>query len=109
MPVRSISRRAVSSWAGVGSTPTGRAPRRASCAAEVRGAAPELDDVEAVHVAQRRADRVLTDPEHAPGELLRRPCPIGLLIGELGVGLRPLGDVGGDGVGQIVVHSVIGQ
>ena len=46
MPVSRWHRRAVSSCAGVGSTPTGRAPRPRKPRGEVRDAAPELGDVE---------------------------------------------------------------
>ena len=54
MPVCCIIRRAVASCAGVGSTPVDARAARREPRAEVRGAAAELDDVEAVHVAEAR-------------------------------------------------------
>ena len=65
MPVSSCTRRAVSSWAGVTSTPTGRAPCLASQRGEVRRAAAELDDVEARDVPE--------DVERRSRERRRRP------------------------------------
>ena len=72
IPVSAIIRRAVSSCAGVTSTPTGpraalREPRR-----EVRGAAAELDDVEPRDVAEH-AELGLVDRPDAPDDLVERP------------------------------------
>src|SRR5204862_8245388 len=67
-----------------------REPRR-----EVRRAATELDDVEAVDVAED-ADLVLGDREHAPEDVLRGPVTSGRRVRELGVLLRPLCAVGAD-------------
>ena len=55
---------------------------------DVRGAAAELDDVEAVDRA-KRVERRLGDPEHAPRDLISRPRLAGLRIGVLGVRLGP--------------------
>ena len=73
------------------------APKR-QLGGEIGRPAPELHDVEPRDVSHRRPDVILAHAEHAPRDVLRRPRPLGMGIGELRVRLRPLGDVGGDGV-----------
>ena len=65
MPVSDMARRRVSSCAGVMSTPTGRAPRIASRAEKICGAAAELDDLDTVDLAED-SDVVLVNAEDAP-------------------------------------------
>ncbi len=108
MPVASIIRRAVSSCAGVGSTPTGLGTPLRQLGGEVRRPAAELNDLERIHLTQRRTDVCLANLEHAPRQLLGSPRAFSVRIGELGVRLRPLGDVGGNRVGQVAIgHRLI--
>ena len=55
---------------------------------EIRGAAAQLDDVQARNIAQD-AELALGDVEDSPGDLLSGPGPGGMSLGVLGVRLGP--------------------
>ena len=95
-PVRSCMRRAVASWAGVGSTPTGRAPRIASCAEKY--AVPQPSSMTSRPDTSPSGEPMASSRTPKTPQVTSRACPRRLRLGVrvMGVGAGPLGDVGRD-------------
>ena len=91
-PVSRCSRRAVSSCAGVGSTPTTRAPRRASQAEKYAVPQPS-STMSSPSTSPEDVQLRLGRLPRAPGDVLLRPRALGGGVRVVGVLLRPVRDV----------------
>src|SRR5438132_1865623 len=95
-----FSRRAVSSWAAVMSTPTTRrAPRRFSQAATY--AVPQPSSTTSLPRRSGRTPSLLSGVFQAPGDLRLVPLTLGAPIRVRGVVLRPVVAVGLDVIGKV--------